>query len=103
MGLFKSADEREASQRAKMEKWANERGLNGLNPDNFKQVGRIKSKLWGTGILSGIGASEKDIARNSAYLLQAITEQNWLMIKQNDQLAAQNEKIISLLEKNNER
>ncbi|WP_311408457.1 hypothetical protein [Liquorilactobacillus uvarum] len=96
MGIFKSQAEKDAAKQAKMKKWLNERGLNGVDADNFQQVNRIKSSLWGTGIL-GAFADKNEVARNSMYLIQALTEQNWLIIKQNDKLAKQNDEIIKLL------
>ncbi|KRL33057.1 hypothetical protein [Liquorilactobacillus uvarum] len=100
MGLFKSQAERDAQKQAKMEKWLNDRGLEGVQKDNYTQVDRIRTYLNGTGLL-GFMPSAVDATKNSMYLLQAVTEQNWLLIKQQDRLAQQNDEIIELLKGSN--
>ncbi|KRM00009.1 MAG: hypothetical protein ABF991_14355 [Liquorilactobacillus hordei] len=96
MGLFKSTEQKEAEKQAKLEKWLTERGLEDVRKDSFKQVGRIRDYLSGTGLL-GFMPSVSDATKNTMYLLQAEVEQNWLLIKQQDKLATQNDEIIKLL------
>ena len=102
MGIFKSQVEKDAEKQAKMEKWLNERGLSGISKDNYQQVSRIRTFLFGTGLL-GLFSSTSDATKNSMYLLQAIAEQNWLLIKQQDKLAKQNDEIIEILKKRSEK
>ncbi|MFT8557913.1 hypothetical protein [Liquorilactobacillus hordei] len=102
MGIFKSQVEKDAEKQAKMEKWLNERGLSGVSKDNYQQVSRIRTFLNGTGLL-GLFPSTSDATKNSMYLLQAIAEQNWLLIKQQDKLAKQNDEIIEILKKESEK
>lgn len=102
MGLFKSKEEKEAEKQAKMKQWLADRDLEDLSEEDFKQVNRIKSQLWGTsfiGAMNLISASDKDLLRNMQNILLGISEQNWLLIKQNDKLSKQNEELIKLLKK----
>lgn len=104
MGFFKSKEEKEAEKQAKMQQWLKDRNLEDLSEDDYAQVDRIKTELWGTGFigaLNGIVGSDKDLLRNMQYILLGISEQNWLLIKQNDKLAKQNEEIIKLLKDKN--
>lgn len=104
MGLFKSKEEKKQEKQAKMQQWLKDRGLEDLSEDDYTQVDRIKTELWGTGFLgalNNIAASDKDFLRNMQNILLGISEQNWLLIKQNDKLAKQNEEIINLLKGKN--
>ncbi|MEE6635854.1 hypothetical protein [Limosilactobacillus pontis] len=104
MGLFKSKEEKEQEKQAKMQQWLKDRNLEDLSEDDYAQVDRIKTELWGTGFvgaLNNIAASDKDFLRNMQNILLGISEQNWLLIKQNDKLAKQNEEIIKLLKDKN--
>ncbi|MCT2870680.1 hypothetical protein [Limosilactobacillus fermentum] len=98
MGLFKSKKEKEQEKQAKMQKWLQDRDLENLSQDDYAQVDRIKTQLRETVfLLNNIAASDKDLQRNMQNILLGISEQNWLLIKQNDKLAKQNEEIINLL------
>lgn len=44
---------------------------------------------------------KKQVQKDIAYILLGITEQNWLLIKQNDQLRTQNDELIKLLKDKN--
>lgn len=105
MGLFKSKEEKEAEKQAKMKQWLSDRDLDELSEEDYKQVNRIRTQLWGTGMmgaLNGFGGSEKDFLFQLQNLTAGIAEQNWLLIKQNDKLIKQNNEIINLLkDKNN--
>lgn len=104
MGLFKSKEEKEQEKQVKMQKWLQDRDLENLSQDDYAQVNRIKTQLWGTvslGALNNIVGSDKDLQRNMQNILLGISEQNWLLIKQNDKLAKQNEEIINLLKNKN--
>ena len=104
MGLFKSKEEKEQEKKAKMQQWLKDRNLEDLSEDDYAQVDRIKTELWGTGFVGAVNnitASDKDLLRNMQNILLGISEQNWLLIKQNDKLAKQNEEIIKLLKDKN--
>lgn len=87
----------------KFQEWLATKQLSDINPDNVLQVGTIydlfKNIVPLNGLTSLVG-SEKDINANQAFLLAELTQQNWLIIKQNDQLQKQNQQIIDLLKKN---
>lgn len=102
MGLFKSKEEKEAEKQAKMKQWLHDHDLDDLSEEDYKQVSRIQTQLWGTsflGTLNMISASDKDLLRNIQNILLGMSEQNWLLIKQNDKLEKQNEELIKLLKK----
>lgn len=102
MGLFKSKEEKEAEKQEKMKQWLADHSLEDLSEDDYDQVKRIQTQLWGTsfmGTLNMISASDKDLLRNVQNVLLGMSEQNWLLIKQNDKLAKQNEELIKLLKK----
>lgn len=104
MGLFKSKEEKEQEKQAKMQQWLKDRDLEDLSEDDYAQVDRIKTELWDTefiGALNLIAGSDKELQRNMQNILLGISEQNWLLIKQNDKLAKQNEEIIKLLKDKN--
>lgn len=104
MGLFKSKEEKEQEKQAKMQQWLKDRDLEDLSEDDYTQVDRIKTELWGTGFIGAlnlIAGSDKELQHNMQSILLGISEQNWLLIKQNDKLAKQNEEIIKLLKDKN--
>lgn len=104
MGFFKSREEKEQEQLAKMQQWLRDRNLEDLSEEDYAQVNRIRTELWGTGFLgalNNITATDKDIQINMQNILLGISEQNWLLIKQNDKLSKQNEEIIQLLKNKN--
>lgn len=95
MALFGSKDketkeEKEArKEREVLEKY----GLQTLkNPEDIESVKKIVSELSGTGLMElGItlgGGNEKDILKNQLYYQRALLEQNFIMIRQLDRIAA---------------
>lgn len=85
------------------QEWLNEKELNNVNADNVTQLESIYDLFDGMIPLNGLTSlvgNEKDIAKNQALFLAELTQQNWLLIKQNDQLQKQNQEIIELLKKN---
>lgn len=95
MALFGSKDketkeEKEArKEREVLEKY----GLQTLkNPEDIESVKKIVSELAGTGLMElGItlgGGNEKDILKNQLYYQRALLEQNFIMIRQLDRIAA---------------
>ncbi|WEV51635.1 hypothetical protein OZX63_02780 [Lactobacillus sp. ESL0700] len=96
MGIFKSKEEKDEQKAQDMETWLNNLSLSDIDKDCFPQLKRIKHQLktmYGYPLLS----SKSDVPRDIYILLTGMVEQNWLLIKQNDQLRKQNEKIIELL------
>lgn len=91
MGLFKSAEEKEAIKEEKMQKMLAKYGLEDLKDERDKEaVKSITYELMGTGMMEmGIslgGGSEKDIAQVQMHLQRAIMEQNFIIIRQLDKL-----------------
>lgn len=104
MGLFKSREEKIQEQQSRMQQWLRERNLEDLSEEDYSQVDRIRAELWGTGFLgalNNITSTDKEIQINMQNILLGISEQNWLLIKQNDKLNKQNEEIIKLLKNKN--
>lgn len=110
MGLFGTPEERaakkaaklkakQAKKQAKLDAWMSSHGLSGLNKNNLKQVARIRDQLWGTSFFGTFANDEKDQLFNLLQAQQGIIEQNWLLIKQLDQLQDQNDKLIQLVQK----
>lgn len=110
MRLFRTPEERaakkaaklkakQAKKQAKLDAWMSSHGLSGLNKNNLKQVARIRDQLWGTSFFGAFANNEKDQLFNLLQTQQGIIEQNWLLIKQLDQLQNQNDAIIQLVQK----
>lgn len=96
----KKESEKKAKEDEKLHIWLNAHGLTGIRDDSLEQVKRIRQQLWGQNVGSLL-ADEKQVQKDIAYILLGITEQNWLLIKQNDQLRTQNDELIKLLKDKN--
>ena len=91
MGLFKSADQKEAERQEKERRVLEKYNLTALtDPDDIESVRKIVSELTGTGLMEmGAtlgGGSEKDFLKLQMYYLRAIVEQNCIIIRQLDRL-----------------
>lgn len=105
MGLFSSTpEEREAKKRmqeeakkakeekkkekaqAKLNAFMKEHGLAGIDKSSQKQIERIQSQLWGTSLYGTFSNKETDQLWDLLQVQQGIIEQNWLVIKQQDQI-----------------
>lgn len=91
MGLFKSAEDKEAIRMEKEQKMMDKYGLGSLSdPEDIESVRKTISEMSGTGLMElGVtfgGGSEKDIAKIQMYYLRAIMEQNFILIRQLDKL-----------------
>lgn len=85
MSLFKSKEEKEAAKKEKMQKWLEIRGLESIHEDDFNQVKRIRDQLWGT--YSGVLLDSKtEVPKDILKAILGLTEQNWLLIKQNEEI-----------------
>ena len=92
MGIFKSADQKEAERQEKERRVLEKYNLTALtDPDDIESVRKIVSELTGTGLMEmGAtlgGGSEKDILKIQMYYLRAIVEQNFIIIRQLDKIA----------------
>ena len=90
MALFKTAEERQAAQLQKAEKILARYGLENIDPQYADAVRRIATELAGSG-LSEFGAllANDDKAMNKAQtqFVRAILEQNFIIIRQLDQIS----------------
>lgn len=92
MGIFKSADQKEAERQEKERRVLEKYNLTALtDPEDIESVRKIITELTGTGLMEmGAtlgGGSEKDILKTHMYYLRAIVEQNFIIIRQLDKIA----------------
>lgn len=80
--------------------WINDHNLTGIREDSYAKVKDAKSWFHGQSV-GTLLTGEAKIGQGIFNLLEGISEQNWLIIKQNDQLRTQNDEIIKLLQKLN--
>lgn len=90
MALFKSQDEKIAEQNQKEFEMLERFGLTGLeNPKDIQSVRKIVAELAGTGLMEmgvRLGASEKAALQVQMVYQRAMLEQNFIIIRQLDQL-----------------
>ena len=84
MGLFASAEEKEAKKEAKLNALMAKYGLENLSPDYREQVKNINDELFATGLME-TGMKLSMTAKNEDTLkisyLNAIVKQNWMIIR----------------------
>lgn len=92
MALFKSAEQKAAEQEAKTQRMLETYGLTGLtNPVDIASVRTIVNGLMGTGMMqTGMALSMNGTPQQvlPVYYQRAILEQNWIIIRQLDRIAA---------------
>ena len=93
MGLFKSAEEKAMIAADKERKMLDKYGMGNLiNQQDIDSVRKIASELVGTGMMEfGAtlgGGTEKDLLKIQMYYQRAILEQNFIVIRQLDRIAA---------------
>ncbi len=88
MGLFGGNKEEKAPKETKAEKFLRKRGLEGLETDVSTQINAIATDLTGNGMgKTGIALSfAKMEEQMKVTYLSALVEQNWILIKQNDEI-----------------
>lgn len=96
MGFFQSSGENKKPEKEEFENWLGIHGLKNVQPDSYEQIKNICNNLWGLSFDSSI-VTKNGTAKDTYNLVAGIVEQNWLLIKQNDQLQKQNNEIIGLL------
>ena len=86
--LFGNKESKEESQAKKAEKLLEKYGLNELNdPRDLQSVKAISADLAGTGLISlGTALSGKPVDTAMLSYLQALVDQNWIIIRQLDRL-----------------
>ena len=87
MAFFSTPEEKVEKQLQKEQAMMAKYGLDDLtDPKDIDSVRKIVSELSGTGSMSSIFQSEKDSLKCQTYLLRAIVEQNFIMIRQMERL-----------------
>lgn len=83
MGLFGSAEDREAKNEEKINKMMAKYGLENLSPEYAEKVKVIQSELLGIGLMeTGMKLSmAKAEEQMKVSYLHAIYEQNWMIIR----------------------
>ena len=89
MGLFGNAEEKDAKREEKAQKLMAKYGLENLTPEYRDKVKDIQLELLGTGALEmalklNFGAKTEELLKVS--YLNAIMEQNWIIIRLLDDL-----------------
>ncbi|ANZ68553.1 hypothetical protein LBSG162_23680 [Lentilactobacillus buchneri subsp. silagei] len=101
MGLFKSKEEKEQRRDQKVKRFLAQHGLDDLNPKSYQLVKNIMDQKTPSDQLFFESAAffHGDGFQNTLVTdLDALIEQNWLLIKQNDMIYSQNKIIAKLLE-----
>ncbi len=85
MGFFKSEEEKQAEREEKLNKVMSKYELNELEDKYKNAVKSINAELSGTGMMefgNMISFDEKTAARINTYYLNALIQQNWIIIRQ---------------------
>ena len=82
MGLFGNSEAKEAKKQEKLNKLMEKYGLNKLDPEYQEKVKLINYELMGTGLTElGLAFSGKPEDNVKIHYLNAIIEQNWIIIR----------------------
>ncbi len=90
MGLFKTAEEKQQEAIAKLNQMLAKYELNDLDPKYINAVVGINSELSGTGFMevgNMLSFDEKTAARLNTYYTNALIKQNWIIIRQLDEIS----------------
>ncbi|MBP1045304.1 hypothetical protein I6N96_03375 [Enterococcus sp. BWM-S5] len=108
MGLFdnmkdsqeQAKEKQSAKQQAKIDKFLKQRGLDNLSLFSYNAVRRTMTDQAGLGLLKAGMALDFSKVEERAKInyLSSLSEQNWILIQQNDQLMKQNTEIYKLLQ-----
>lgn len=89
MGFFKSEEEKQAEREEKLNRIMAKYELNDLESKYKNAVNSINSELAGTGMMelgNMLSFDEKTAARLNTYYMNALIQQNWIIIRQLDEL-----------------
>lgn len=88
MGLFNGKEEKEAKKLEKMNAIAAKYHLNGINPVDLEAIRDINYELMGTGLME-FGATLTAKSEDSVKIayLNTLIQQNWIMIRQLDEIS----------------
>ena len=89
MGLFKSQEQKQAEREEKLNNIMAKYELNDLEDKYKNAVSNINSELAGTGMMelgNMLSFDEKTAARLNTYYMNALIQQNWIIIRQLDEI-----------------
>ncbi len=89
MGIFASAEEKEAKKEAKLNAMMAKYGLENLSPEYRDKVKDISLELMGTGLMEAgmaLSFNAKSEDALQVYYLRALVEQNWIIIRLLDEI-----------------
>lgn len=89
MGFFKSAEEKQAEREEKLNQIMAKYELNELEDKYKNAVSSINLELSGTGAMelgNMLSFDEKTAARLNNYYMNALIQQNWIIIRQLDDI-----------------
>jgi hypothetical protein len=88
MALFGSSEEKAEKASKKVQTFLSSKGLSDLSPGSYKQVENIMTDLAGNGLFKAGMALSFAKAEEQAKVtyLSALVEQNWILIKQQDDI-----------------
>lgn len=97
--LFETNQPNQPKQNERTKKYLSRRGIDNLETNIDNQVRNIIGDLAGNNLFkTGMALSfAKAEEQAKVTYLSALTEQNWILIKQNDEMMKQNKEIINLL------
>ena len=89
MGFFKSKEEKQAERESKLNKIMAKYELNDLEDKYKNAVNNINSELAGTNMMelgNMLSFDEKTASRLNTYYINALIQQNWIIIRQLDEI-----------------
>lgn len=97
MALFGSKEEKAEKASRKVQAFLDKKGLGELTPGSYSQVENIMGDLAGNGMMkAGLALSfAKAEEQAKVTYLSALVEQNWILIKQQDDILKELKKLNS--------
>lgn len=95
MGMFGSNESKEEKASKKVQSFLDKKGLGELSPGSYKQVENIMQDLVGNGLFKAGMALSFAKAEEQAKVtyLSSLVEQNWILIKQQDDILKEMKKL----------
>lgn len=91
MGLFESKEEKQQKREEKINQLLSKYELNNISKEYINAIQNINAELSGTGLIefgSFLSYSDKDTQRLHSYYLNALIQQNWIIIRQLNEISA---------------
>ena len=90
MGFFKSEEEKQKEKEEKLNRIMSKYGLDELEDKYKTAVSNINSELVGTGAMefgNMLSFDEKTALKLNTYYINALIQQNWIIIRQLDEIS----------------